>query len=104
MRETYEIIVVKKPSKKLQNISLILLDRDGVLCGNRKNGIRSYSEFKLVPRLSESLKRLRAESLRIGVITNQPDISRGLLKKDVLKRMSNVIIEKAKNAGLNPAT
>lgn len=92
--------MVKKPSKKLQNISLILLDRDGVLCGNRKNGIRSYSEFKLVPGLSESLKRLRAENLRIGVITNQPDISRGLLKQDLLKRMNNVIIKKAEGAGI----
>lgn len=59
------------------------LDRDGVI--NRaviRNGKpcppASVDEFEILPGVSEALARLRAAGYAIVVVTNQPDIARGV--------------------------
>jgi D-sedoheptulose 7-phosphate isomerase len=77
----------------------IFLDRDGVI--NKvflKNGKlvspRKYEDFELLPDVEKVLKFLKDIGFIIIVITNQPDIARGLIKKEELDKMHTLIREK----------
>lgn len=70
----------------------VLLDRDGVL--NRVvvregRGVspRCFAEFELLPGVGAAVESLREAGLPVVVITNQPDIARGLLERAELERM-----------------
>lgn len=70
----------------------VFLDRDGVLNEvvvreGRVESPRSSAEFRIVPDAAASVRRLRAAGLPVLVVTNQPDIARGLLPHDDLKAM-----------------
>lgn len=75
----------------------IFLDRDGVLneVVMRPGGVvgspRSMSEFILVPGSVDLVARLRAAGYLVFVVTNQPDIERGLLDPAVLGSISAVL-------------
>lgn len=76
----------------------IFLDRDGVI--NRiiiKEGKpfspRKFEDFKLVDGVKDILERFRAEGLLNIIVTNQPDIARGLMKKEELQKMHSLIRE-----------
>ncbi len=70
----------------------VLLDRDGVLNSvvvrfGRGFSPRRFAEFKLLPGVAAAVVRLREAGQPVVVVTNQPDISRGLLAPDELERM-----------------
>lgn len=70
----------------------VFLDRDGVI--NRLY-LRDQtpippadeSEFEFLPGVLEALKRLRDAGFLIIVVTNQPDIARGTLTLDALRKI-----------------
>lgn len=62
----------------------IFLDRDGVICQNRTDHIKSWNEFEFLPGVQKSLAALSRVGLPIIVVTNQAAISRGLLTSEVL--------------------
>ena len=53
---------------------------------------RSLSEFQLEPDIDAPLQRLQAVGLRLFVITNQPDIARGLLDTQMLNRINRQVM------------
>lgn len=70
----------------------VFLDRDGVI--NRairdNNGYRppfSPEEFEFLPGVIDTLHRLRSAGLKLLVVTNQPDVARGRLPFQMLKRV-----------------
>jgi D-glycero-D-manno-heptose 1,7-bisphosphate phosphatase len=70
----------------------VFLDRDGVLNeivqrDGRVESPRSMDEFRLAADASSSVARLRAAGMPAFVVTNQPDIARGLLPESVLTVM-----------------
>lgn len=67
----------------------VFVDRDGVLNATRPDGTspRAFSEFTLLPGVAEATRRLRAAGFFVVVITNQPDIGRGLMALDDMDRM-----------------
>jgi D-glycero-D-manno-heptose 1,7-bisphosphate phosphatase len=70
----------------------VFLDRDGVLNAivereGRPESPRQRGEFLLVPGAHESVRRLRAAGLPVFVVTNQPDLARGLLPAPELEAM-----------------
>jgi len=70
----------------------IFLDRDGVLnkLVPRDGGMfspRALAEFELFPWTSSVLSRLAGHGYELVVVTNQPDISRVLLKHSELEKM-----------------
>ena len=75
------------------------MDRDGVINrGFVENG-KSYAprrieDFKLLPYVKESIKKLINNGFLIIIVTNQPDISNGLLSLDVLHLMHNKLRKK----------
>lgn len=62
----------------------IFLDRDGVICQNRTDHIKSWNEFEFLPGVQKSLAALSRVGLPIIIVTNQAAISRGLLTSEVL--------------------
>ena len=70
----------------------VFLDRDGVLTeaivrDNRAYAPVTMSEFRLVADAAIQVARLQAAGLICIVFTNQPEVARGTLARDVLEEM-----------------
>lgn len=69
----------------------IFLDRDGVICHNRPDHVKNWSEFVFLSRAREALARLATLEMPIVVVTNQAAINRGLVRAeqvdDIHRRM-----------------
>ncbi len=63
----------------------IFLDRDGVICENRADYVKSWQEFEFLPGVKESLAALSHLGLPIVVVTNQAAVGRGLLTSETLE-------------------
>ncbi len=74
----------------------IFLDRDGVISkiilkNGQPFGPRKFEHFELLEGRKEVLEEFKSRGFLIIVITNQPDIARGLLEKSTLERMHKLI-------------
>ena len=65
-------------------MSLIILDRDGVINHDSDDFIKSPAEWEPIEGSLESIARLNHAGYRVVVITNQSGIARGLLDIDTL--------------------
>jgi D-glycero-D-manno-heptose 1,7-bisphosphate phosphatase len=75
----------------------VFLDRDGVINkavfrDGRPTSPRNLAEFEIDDSVKESLKRLRAAGFKLFVVTNQPDIARGLMPRESLRLMTDRIM------------
>ncbi|HTA94680.1 MAG TPA: HAD family hydrolase, partial [Verrucomicrobiae bacterium] len=68
----------------------VFLDRDGVI--NRaieRDGKpfapTSYNEFEIYPEVSGACAKLKAAGFLLIVATNQPDVGRGTMKKELVE-------------------
>ncbi len=74
----------------------VFLDRDGILNelvvrDGQAVSPRALSDFRLRPDALRAVPQLRACGLQIFVVTNQPDIARGLLEPRTLDQMTGVL-------------
>jgi D-glycero-D-manno-heptose 1,7-bisphosphate phosphatase len=65
----------------------IFLDRDGVICENRSDYVKSWHEFQFLPGAKRSLAALSRLGLPIIVVTNQSMIGRGLISADTVEEI-----------------
>jgi D-glycero-D-manno-heptose 1,7-bisphosphate phosphatase len=70
----------------------VFLDRDGVLVetfvrDNRAYAATKLEDFRLVDNAAAEVERLRAAGLAPIVVTNQPDVARGLIAPATLSAM-----------------
>jgi D-sedoheptulose 7-phosphate isomerase len=68
----------------------VFVDRDGVLVrtyveGGTPRPPRHVDEFEILPDVPEALARLRAAGLELVVVTNQPDVARGLTERALVE-------------------
>lgn len=70
----------------------VFLDRDGVL--NKSllvNGIptgpSSLEQLQILPRVKEGLDSLRKSNFELVVVTNQPDVARGKISKQIVEEI-----------------
>ncbi|MCB0164433.1 MAG: HAD family hydrolase [Anaerolineae bacterium] len=70
----------------------IFLDRDGVICENRSDYVKSWREFKFLPGAKQSLAALRYLGLPIIVVTNQSAIGQGLVPASVVENIHQRMI------------
>ena len=75
---------------------IIFLDRDGVINklverDGRMVSPRRYTDFELLPNVQLAINKLREYKFKIIVVTNQPDISRGLMEINELDQMHEVV-------------
>ncbi|MBU4565887.1 MAG: HAD-IIIA family hydrolase [Desulfarculus sp.] len=76
----------------------VFLDRDGVLNpvvmrGGSPASPRGLDEFSLTPGAGEQVARLKEAGYVVIVVTNQPDVARGLLPQAELEAMHRVLAE-----------
>jgi D-glycero-D-manno-heptose 1,7-bisphosphate phosphatase len=67
----------------------VFLDRDGVINratirDGRPHPPATVDEFELLPGVPEALRRLKAEEYLLIVVTNQPDVARGLVRRETV--------------------
>ncbi len=77
---------------------VVFLDRDGVVNAlvernNKFVSPRMFRDFRILDGVSESIDILRREKYEVVVVTNQPDISRGLMLQTELDQMNEVLSE-----------
>jgi D-glycero-D-manno-heptose 1,7-bisphosphate phosphatase len=77
----------------------VFLDRDGVINSvifrdGKPASPRLLSEFHFERGIERPLQRLKIAGLRLFVITNQPDIARGLMDSQVLDCMNQVLMDR----------
>ena len=84
----------------------VLLDRDGVinaLIYHQDAGVIDApfkrSQFKLLPRVPEAIRLLNDLGLRVAVVSNQPGIAKGHLKRETLKAFERRMLSQIHSAG-----
>jgi D-glycero-D-manno-heptose 1,7-bisphosphate phosphatase len=80
-------------------VSLVLLDRDGVLNVDLPNSVRCPEELELIPNAGEAVRLLNEGGWRVVVVTNQAVVGRGQLSVSGLKTIHNMLKEKLKKFG-----
>jgi D-glycero-D-manno-heptose 1,7-bisphosphate phosphatase len=70
----------------------IFLDRDGVLNRSIVRAGKPYppvcvEEFELLPGVADACARLKAAGFLLVVATNQPDVGRGTLAREIVEAM-----------------
>lgn len=70
----------------------VFLDRDGVIAvpefrEGRSFAVRRFADFRLYDGIESSLAELRAAGYQLIVVTNQPDVGKGLMSEETLERM-----------------
>jgi D-glycero-D-manno-heptose 1,7-bisphosphate phosphatase len=76
----------------------VFLDRDGVIVipefrDGRSFAPRRLDRYKFYPDAAAALSRLKAAGFRLVVVTNQPDVGKGLIAEDVLNEMHDRLRE-----------
>jgi D-glycero-D-manno-heptose 1,7-bisphosphate phosphatase len=75
----------------------VFLDRDGVINevvfrDGKPASPRSVSEFRFCEGVADALQRLSRAGLRLFVVTNQPDLARGLLAPAVIEEINKTML------------
>lgn len=70
----------------------VFLDRDGVLCEDRPDYVKSWSEWRWIPGAREGAAALARGGWTLIVVTNQAGIGRGVVERgavdDIHRRMA----------------
>lgn len=76
----------------------VLLDRDGVLIADVGH-LTSPDQIRVLPRVPEALRRLRAAGWRLIVATNQSVVARGRITEAQLREIHRVLLEALRARG-----
>ena len=82
---------------KDQKRKAVFIDRDGVInklvvIYGEKTSPKSLDQFEIFPYVAQATRRLRKDYLVI-VITNQPDVARGKMSEQELKKMNRKLFK-----------
>ena len=77
----------------------VFVDRDGVICHNRKDHVKSWGEFVFLPGSLDALRRLADLDLPIVVITNQAAINRGIVAAEMVEDINARMVQAIETAG-----
>lgn len=77
----------------------VFIDRDGVICENRCDHVKSWDEFRFLPNVLSSLARLARTDFEIVLITNQAIINRGIVSADTVNKIHARMLREVRRAG-----
>jgi D-glycero-D-manno-heptose 1,7-bisphosphate phosphatase len=77
----------------------VFVDRDGVICRNRDDHVKSWEEFVFLPGAIGALVRLARCELRIVVVTNQAAIHRGIVSSEIVEDIHRRMVARVLAAG-----
>jgi D-glycero-D-manno-heptose 1,7-bisphosphate phosphatase len=79
----------------------IILDRDGVLNEKapRAQYVRTWAEFKWLPGVKESLRRLNEAGFRVIIVSNQAGVARGAMTENDLHDIHHHMVKEIEASG-----
>jgi D-glycero-D-manno-heptose 1,7-bisphosphate phosphatase len=77
----------------------VFVDRDGVICRNRDDHVKSWSEFVFLPGALQAMARLAESDLRIVIISNQSIINRRMAPIEAVEDVHARMVEAIELAG-----
>jgi histidinol-phosphate phosphatase family protein len=84
----------------------VFLDRDGVinaLVYHQDAGVIdapfTQSQFKILPRVPEAIRLLNDLGFSVAIVSNQPGIAKGHLKRETLKAFERTMLSQVRAAG-----
>ena len=80
-------------------MTLVILDRDGVINFDSRFHIKSPNEWEAIPGSLEAIARLSRAEFRVVVATNQSGIARGLFDINTLNRIHQKMVAQAQEKG-----
>jgi D-glycero-D-manno-heptose 1,7-bisphosphate phosphatase len=78
---------------------VLFLDRDGVICRDRADYVKSWEEFRFIPGVKTALRALRQAGIPVLIITNQSVINRGILTREALDSLHRKMMRDIVRAG-----
>lgn len=90
--------IISEYSTPLQKA--VFIDRDGTLNDNKSGYIYKIEDFKFLPGVIESLKKLSSTDFKIIIVTNQSGIGRGYYSLNDFNKLNNYMIKKLKTSGI----
>ncbi len=85
----------KAPGSK----AAIFLDRDGVICEDRPDYVKSWSEFIFKPKAKSAIRQLNNAGYLVIVITNQGCIGKGMATEETIKDIHSKMEAEIEMAG-----
>lgn len=78
---------------------VVFLDRDGVLNHTKVRNGKPYApttfeDFKILPGAFKALNSLKKIGFALAVVTNQPDVGNGKVKKEIVQQMNAELLSK----------
>jgi D-glycero-D-manno-heptose 1,7-bisphosphate phosphatase len=85
----------------MPRVETAFLDRDGVVNSSPPEGdyIRTWEQFRFLPRAIDALRLLTAAGVRVIVATNQRGVARGLMSEDELLGIHARMLEALEREG-----
>jgi D-glycero-D-manno-heptose 1,7-bisphosphate phosphatase len=80
-------------------MKLILVDRDGIINADSKNGVKSPDEFILFPGALPAIKLLNKASIPIAIVTRQTVVSHGEFSIEELEGIHEYLIANLRKQG-----
>jgi D-glycero-D-manno-heptose 1,7-bisphosphate phosphatase len=80
-------------------MSLVILDRDGVINQDSDQYIRSSADWQPIPGSIEAIVALSRAGYRVAVATNQSGLSRGYFSLDDLEAIHATLCQQVENQG-----
>jgi D-glycero-D-manno-heptose 1,7-bisphosphate phosphatase len=77
----------------------VFIDRDGVICQNKHDHVKSWTEFHFLPGVKAALAELSRSHLLIVVITNQAIINREIVDAETVDGIHRRMIAEVKTSG-----
>ncbi|MEI6631442.1 MAG: HAD family hydrolase [bacterium] len=83
-------------------MKVVFLDRDGVInkYPGDKEYVKSWREFKFLPKVKSSLKKLNSRGYRIFVISNQAGVSKGIYSQKSLDLITKNMLKELGSQGI----
>jgi D-glycero-D-manno-heptose 1,7-bisphosphate phosphatase len=83
----------------MDSAAAVFLDRDGVINSDRSDFVKSWQEFRFLPKALDGRRLLAALPVKVVVATNQSGIARGLLTEDCLRQIHKNLLSTVANHG-----
>jgi histidinol-phosphate phosphatase family protein len=83
----------------MRNVSVVFLDRDGVINYRRPDHVKSIEEFEFIEGSREAVLRLNKAGCLVIVITNQSVVGRGLISEPELAAIHDYMVSRIEEMG-----
>lgn len=77
----------------------VFVDRDGVICHNRADHVKSWDEFVFLPGAVDALAQLSRAGFYVVVVTNQAVINRGIISAETVHEIHRRMTQAVERAG-----